>query len=254
MIEVSGVRSSCETRATNSSFSRSSSRSRSFWAPSSPACTGQRALGPDLGGDVARDPERADDLAVVVAERHLGRGHPGVRPAREGLAFHLAHDRLTGADDLLLVRERRGGMLLGEHVEIGLPGQLRGGPARGDGLDPGFADEQEPAHQVLEVDALLGAGQQVAQADELELAQRLAACRPRLLGRGLGYGDPPSDRRVTWAAPCASCPCLCTRFAARWQLAPAIWYIRRSMGLNGRTVNPGRPLTPTADQRAFLFR
>ena len=38
MIEVSGVRSSCETRATNSSFSRSSSRSRSFWAPRSPAC------------------------------------------------------------------------------------------------------------------------------------------------------------------------------------------------------------------------
>lgn len=37
MIEVSGVRSSCETSATNSSFSRSSSRSRSFWAPSSPA-------------------------------------------------------------------------------------------------------------------------------------------------------------------------------------------------------------------------
>lgn len=37
VIEVSGVRSSCETRATNSSFSRSSSRSCSFWALSSPA-------------------------------------------------------------------------------------------------------------------------------------------------------------------------------------------------------------------------
>ena len=38
MIEVSGVRSSCETSPMNSSFSRSSSRSCSFCALSSSAC------------------------------------------------------------------------------------------------------------------------------------------------------------------------------------------------------------------------
>ena len=38
MIEVSGVRNSCETRAMNSSFSTSSSRRRSFWTLSCSVC------------------------------------------------------------------------------------------------------------------------------------------------------------------------------------------------------------------------
>jgi hypothetical protein len=132
---------------------------------------GQGVLGDDLGGDVPGDPERADDLAVLIAQWHLRRGHPGVRPAGVGLPFYLSHQRFPGADDLLLIGERPRGVLLGEHVEVRLSGQLRGVAARGVGLGPARADEQEPAHQVLEVDALPGGGQQVAHADELEVAQ-----------------------------------------------------------------------------------
>src|ERR1700722_473069 len=142
------------------------------------------------------------------------------------------------------------------------PASSSGVPPRGVSLDPALADEQEPAHQVLEVDTFLGGGQQVAHADELELTQRLAALRlsagrgaagccgagclgagrlsgrrlaarrPRWLRRDPGYGDPPSDWRVDTGRRGASCSSRAPRFAARRQLAPAFWYIRRSMALN----------------------
>jgi hypothetical protein len=168
-----------------------------------PGLKGQLALDPDLRRNVPADPERADDPAMLVAERHLRRGYPGVRPAAKGLAFHQSHERLAGAHDVLLVRERRRGVCLGEYVEIGLPDQILRGPAGGDRVDPAVADEQEPARQVLEVDALPGGGQQVAHADELEVEQRLTARRPSRLRRDPGYDDPPSGWRVSERAAVA---------------------------------------------------
>ncbi len=49
--------------------------------------------------------------------------------------------------------------------------QFRGIAARGVGLDPAGADEQEAAQRILEVDTLPRGGQQVAHAEELEVAR-----------------------------------------------------------------------------------
>ena len=129
----------------------------------------QRFLGRDLRGHIARDAEGADDPAALVAQRHLGAGHPGVRATSVGLPFQLPHDRLAGADDQLLVGEGGGGVILTEEVEVGFPDQLGRAAARGVRGDPACADQQEAAERVLEVDPLLGTGQQVAHAGELEL-------------------------------------------------------------------------------------
>ena len=131
---------------------------------------GQRILGPDLRRDVAGDPEGTDDPAALVPKRHLRGRHPRVRPAAVGLQLHLPYDRLAGADNLLLVPEGSGGVLVAEDIEVRLPDQLISGPARGVRGDPACADQEEPALQVLEVHALPGRGQQVAHAGELELA------------------------------------------------------------------------------------
>ena len=155
---------------------------------------GQCVLGPDLRGHVAGYAERADDLAVRVQQRHLGSGHPGVRPAAVGLPFHQPGDRLTGADDPLFVGERRGRVLAAEHVEVGLAHQLVGAAARRVRGDPALADEQEPAHQVLEIDPLLRRGQQIAHADELEVAQFLRLRPVRRLQAHRGHRTPRSSR------------------------------------------------------------
>jgi predicted amidohydrolase len=110
-------------------------------------CAGRSGLWSPDGTVVAQagqDRGRAahlSTLAALIAEGHLRRGHPGVRPAGIGLSLHVPHHRLAGADDLLLISERRRGVLLGEHVEVRLAGQFPGVAARGVGLDPARADE-----------------------------------------------------------------------------------------------------------------
>ena len=85
---------------------------------------GQSVLGRDLRRHVTGDAEGADDLAAVVAKRHLRGRDPGVGSVGEGLPLQLAHDRLAGADDLLLVLEGGCGVFLAEEVEVGLPDYL----------------------------------------------------------------------------------------------------------------------------------
>src|ERR1700691_5169358 len=131
-------------------------------------------LGPDPRCDVARDAERADDPAPLVAKRHLRGRHPGVRPAAVGLQLNLPYDGLARTNNLLLVPEGNGGVLVAEDIEVRLPDQLPGGAARGVRGDPACADQEEPALQVLEIHPLFCSGEQVAHAGELKLALRLA--------------------------------------------------------------------------------
>ena len=98
---------------------------------------------------------------MLVAKRHLGGRDPGTGAVSEGLLLQLPHDRLAGADDPLLVLKGSSSVLLAEEVEVGLPDYLFQGMARGCRGEPACADQEEPAVQVLEVDALLGAVQQV---------------------------------------------------------------------------------------------
>ena len=117
--------------------------------------------------------------AVLVAKRHLRGRDPGAGPVVEGLPLQLPHDRLAGADDLLLVLKGSSGVFLAEEVEVGLPDHVfqRYGPELTAG-EPACADQEEPAVQVLEVHALLGGGQQVVHAGELELARWFTVRRP----------------------------------------------------------------------------
>ena len=150
----------------------------------------QGLLGPDLGRDVTRDPERPDDFAGVITKCHLCRRNPRIRAVAVGLQLHLADERLTGADDFLLILEGRRGMLLAEDVEVRLPDQFVCPAARGVRGDPALADQQEPAQPVLEVHPLLARGQQVAHAGELE-ATRVALPRFLRLRPGRDHRNPP---------------------------------------------------------------
>jgi hypothetical protein len=131
---------------------------------------GRRILCPDLRRNIAGNPEGADDPAALVPKGHLRGRHPGVRPAAVGLQFHLSHDRLARANNLLLVPDGSGGVLAAEDIEIRLPDQVLRGTAGSVRVDPARANQEEPAQQVLEVHPLPGSGQQVAHADELKFA------------------------------------------------------------------------------------
>jgi hypothetical protein len=135
---------------------------------------GQSVLGVDLRRHVARDPEGADYLALLVAKRALCGRDPGTGPVAERLLLQLSDHRLACADDPLLVSEGDSGVFLGEEVEVRFPDDLLQGAARGCRGQPTGADQEKPALQVLEVDALDGAVQKVAHADALDLEQRLA--------------------------------------------------------------------------------
>ena len=150
----------------------------------------QGLLGPDLGRDVTRDPERPDDFARVATKCHLCRRNPRIRAVAVGLQLHLADDRLTGADDFLLVLEGGRGMPLAEDVEVRLPDHFVRGAAWGIRGNPALADQQEPAQPVLEVHPLLARGQQVAHAGELEAA-RVALPRFLRLRPGRDHRNPP---------------------------------------------------------------
>src|ERR1017187_7749006 len=85
----------------------------------------------DLCRHVAGNAERADDLAALIAKRHLCRRDPGTGSAVECLPLQLPHHRLTGADDLLLVLKSSGSVFLAEEVEVSLPDYLLHGTVRG---------------------------------------------------------------------------------------------------------------------------
>ena len=174
MIEVSGVRSSCETRATNSSFSRSSSRSRSFWALSSPAWRA-RASSAMIWAVMSRVKRKVPTISHHAAASRRGIFVVDTQASAGGLEMsrvpRLPRRRLAGAYDLLCIPRTPRRRLLGEDFEVCLPDHLIRCSARGNFGEPALADEQEPAQYVLEVHPLLGVGQQVGHADELEFAQ-----------------------------------------------------------------------------------
>jgi hypothetical protein len=104
-------------------------------------------------GDVAGDPEGADDVPVRIAQRHLGGRHPAHAAVGEGLLLVHVHERHARAQDVLLVAIGLLGVLGGEEVEVGLAQRLdRVGqpqPARHVTADAG-----EAAAGVLEVDVV----------------------------------------------------------------------------------------------------
>src|ERR1039458_7245413 len=132
----------------------------------------------DLCRHVAGNAERADDLAALVAKRHLRGRNPGTGSVVECLPLQLPHNRLAGADDLLLVLKSSSSVFLAEEVEVSLPDDLLQGAVGSDRGHPACADQEEPAAHVLEVHALLGAVQQVAHAGAFDPAQLLALLRP----------------------------------------------------------------------------
>jgi hypothetical protein len=158
----------------------------------------QRLLRPDLRRHVPGYPERPDDRPGGVPQRHFGGRHPRIASAVEGFSFHLSHDWLASADNLLLIVEGGGGVLIAEDIEVGLADQVFRRAARGIGGDPAFADRQEAAAQILEVHALAGRGQQVAHADEHHLALRLVVAPWGRLRRAPGYRAAPLSA-ATWS-------------------------------------------------------
>ena len=79
---------------------------------------GQQPLSLHPGGVVAGHPPRADDVAVRCAQWQLGRADPGVLAVRPGLPLQDVDQTLSGAQDLLLVREGLPGVLLAEVVRV----------------------------------------------------------------------------------------------------------------------------------------
>ncbi len=80
-------------------------------------------------------------------------------------------------------------MLLAEEVEVGLADYLLRSAVWCDRGDPACAYEEEPAAHVLEVDALLGGGKQVAHAGELQVAHRFAFLQPFFVQLCLSHID-----------------------------------------------------------------
>ena len=107
---------------------------------------------PLAGGDVAGDAEGADDPALRIAQRHLGRRDPGVRAIRPGLPLLQVNHRLAGLHDALFILERLQGVLVGEQIEIGLPHHGGDRPAIAAGF--GRADRDEARLAVLEIDVV----------------------------------------------------------------------------------------------------
>ena len=117
------------------------------------ALGGERGLGFFQRGDVARDAEGAGDAAGLVAQRELGREHPGGAAVGQGLVLDLADERLAGAHDLLLVLVGRLRVRRGEEIEIRFAHHLAGvvqfEPVRQRTIHP-----QETAAGVLEENAV----------------------------------------------------------------------------------------------------
>ena len=126
-------------------------------------------LGLDLSGHIAGDPKRADDLAVLVTQRHLRRRYPRVGAILEGFALGLRAHRLTGVDHPLLIDVRGLGVRLAEDVEVGLADYVRHGAPMREPVDVPLTDGEKPALEVLEVEALLGVSEQVSHAQALDL-------------------------------------------------------------------------------------
>ena len=70
-------------------------------------------------GDIARNAEGADDRSFLIAQRHLGRRHPGIGLVEPGFTL-LDIKRLAGTDDLEFVGPRLLRVRRREEVEVRL--------------------------------------------------------------------------------------------------------------------------------------
>ena len=53
--------------------------------------------------DVARDPDKSDDLTAMIADRRLGGGKPPDRAVRLELIFDVVNQRLAGGEDCFIL-------------------------------------------------------------------------------------------------------------------------------------------------------
>ena len=128
----------------------------------------QLPAGGHFACDVTRNPPRADDVPVVVAQRKLARRDPAVRPVTERLSLDLPDNGGTGGQNVLLVRERPLGVLRAEDVKVGLADDLSERAPISHAGKQACADEGKPAFTILEIDPLRRIRENVAHAHRLE--------------------------------------------------------------------------------------
>src|ERR1017187_6611379 len=155
MTELSGVRNSWLMLARNWLLVR---------LASSAAGPAHRLLAALAGGDVARDAKRADDLARLVAQRHLGAQGPGHAAVRPGFSFLFGH-LLAVPHQSLLVLECLPRVFNSEKIEVGFPDRLACA-LESKPLEMRPAVPQKPALRVFEINPV---GQVVHERAQQEL-------------------------------------------------------------------------------------
>src|SRR6266568_7366425 len=106
-------------------------------------------------GDIARNPHGANDVPVTVGQRQFGGKHPTVAPIWPGFFLLFLKDRVTSADDLLLVCEGLLRMFAAEHIKIGFVDCL-GRIAQSKSKRKRLADKYKTAFAILEIDTIGG--------------------------------------------------------------------------------------------------
>jgi hypothetical protein len=125
-----------------------------------------------LRRDLPRDPDDPDDLARLVALRHLRRGYPAHPPVRPHFPLLLVEHHLPRRHDPLLVVIRLLRVLRVEEIEIRQADRLRRiGELQV--LGEGPVDPHDPALPVLEVDVVRDRIQEAVQEDLLADQQLL---------------------------------------------------------------------------------
>ena len=106
-----------------------------------------------LFGDVVRDPERPDDMPLLVAQRQLAGCHPTGATVGPDVHLFFADDRPLSTHDFLLVGKRGLSIFRTEEIEIGLADRVHRVAQAGPQC-LGLADSQKPAGRILEINAL----------------------------------------------------------------------------------------------------
>ena len=154
--------------------------------------------------DVARDSDEADDLAAVVAQRHLGRGHPDLPSGRIDDVFLDVDQRLAGLEDAPLVGEVLSGDVGCVQFEIRAADQIAG-RGEADLARRGVIGDDETAGRVLHPEIVRHEVDQPLQRNPLgddraalvKLGHVVVGRDPAALRRRLEMNfDPPSARKA----------------------------------------------------------
>ena len=131
----------------------------------------ERLLGLPGGRNVLAYAEGADHGAGFLAEGQLGGAGPGGAAVGPGDLLDLAHNGLAGAHDRLFLRAREVRMPFGEKIGVGFPHQVvRVFGAMAACL--GFADGDETAVAVFEIDQVRDVFQEGGDEGGVELLRR----------------------------------------------------------------------------------